>query len=309
MKKITYIIAAFIIFSLVSCEGLFTTVREIDIPQHEQKISINSILRGDSIGIFISHSKTIDDDTDYNPISAKVTVMENGKELINFDYKNINNYDLISMNKLPENIKEGAEYSLVVDSENFGIAKASDIAPNKANIGNLKFNKELVQGEYEEYNRFEFVIDDDKSENNFYIFKFRVVYEDPEKNRYSSIYATTDDPHITSVYDRSNILDKRQYGSSLDLLSDKSFNGTKRKVVFKVNRPSYDYGNGDLKYKIFLDVETVSKTYFNFLIAQSQAQDVGDNPFAEPVVVSGNIDNGYGVFAAIFKSEFLIFEK
>ncbi len=304
MKNIKYIIAAIIFIGLSSCdvENLFTTVREIDIPEHERKLSINTSLTGDSMTIFISHSKEIDDESDFSPIEAKVSLKEDGNEILNFDYNSENNLDLIIDKKLDEAIKEGKEYSLTVDSKKFGTATASEIVPKNPVIESLDFNKEVFKGEFGEYYKFSCVINDEKDVENYYFISFRLS----GLNR-SYLGVETKDPQLKKIFIRSD-LSNNYHSESFFLVSDKSFDGNKRKVLFEIDKPYYG-NNNQHKYKIVMQVNSVTKSYYNYVISRDQARSSNDNPFTEPVVIIDNIENGYGIFNVYAYKKYVIFEN
>ncbi len=302
MKNIKYIIAVIIFIGLSSCENLFTTVRELDIPKHESKLSINTVLTGDSMAIFISHSKEIDDDEDYSPIDAKVLLKEDGNEILSFDYNSENNLNLVIDKKLNTTIKEGKEYNLTVDSKKFGTATASEIAPKNPIIENLTFNKEAFEGESGKYYKFSCVINDEKDVENYYFISFKLLNLD---GRYLDV--ETKDPQLKKVYIRSD-LSNNYHSESFFLVSDKSFDGNKRKVLFEIDKPYYG-NNNQYKYKVVMQVNSVTKSYYNYVISRDQTRSSNDNPFAEPVVIIDNIENGYGIFNVYAFKKYVIFEN
>ncbi len=304
MKNIKYIIAAIIFIGLSSCDvdNLFTTVREIDIPEHERKLSINTSLTGDSMTIFISHSKEIDDESDFSPIDAKVSLREDGNEILSFDYNSENNLDLIIDKKLDEAIKQGKEYSLKVDSKKFGTAIASEIAPKNPVIESLNFNKEVFKGEFGEYCKFSCVINDEKDVDNYYFISFKLLNLD---GRYLEV--NSKDPELKRVFIRSD-LSNNYHSESFFLVSDKSFDGNKRKISFEIDKPYYG-NNNQYKYKVVMQVNSVTKSYYNYVISRDQALSSNDNPFAEPVAIVDNIENGYGIFSVYAYKKYVIFEN
>jgi len=303
MKNISYLIAFLVLLSFTSCEEMFTTVREIDIPEHDKKLSINTVLSGDSIRMVISHSKQIDDDSPYEGIDAEVSLLESGSEILSFEYNNTDNQHIIAYKKLNTTIKEGTEYTIIVDSKKFGTAKSSEIAPKSPAVKELNFDETLIQGQYDEYYKFDFVIEDEKGIDNYYLIKFSMK---GLSNR-SYLYTSTKDPQINSIYIQDDLSDNYYFSGSSFLVSDKSFDGINRKLSFEIEEPYT--GSNVKKYKIIMEVQAVTKSYYNFIISRQQAIDSNENPFAEPVAVVGNIENGYGVFNIFSSKKYVIYEK
>jgi len=303
MKNISYLITFLVLLSFTSCEEMFTTVREIDIPEHDKKLSINAVLSGDSIRMFISHSKQIDDDSPYEGIDAKVSLLESGSEIIAFDYKSGNNPDLIVNKKLNTTIKEGVEYTIIVDSKKFGMAKSSEIVPKSPVVKEFNFDETLIQGQNGEYHKFDFVIGDEKGIDNYYIIRFSfagLAYQ-------SYLSVVTNDPQVKDIYFRDGLSKNYYYSRRSFLVSDKSFDGINRKLSFEIRDPYT--GSNDKKYKIIMEIQAVTKSYYNFIISGQQARESRGNPFAEPVTIVGNIENGYGIFNVFSSKKYVIYEK
>lgn len=302
MKNIVFLILAIFIFT--SCEELFTTVRDLDIPEHEPKLAINMELSGDSLYIFIDHSKAIDDESPNDPINSNISLLEDGKELINFNYSNLGGNSInILQKKLDNKIQNNKEYTLVVDSEKFGVAKSTETSPTPSPIENIVFDTTSYKGEYEEYNKFSFTIDDQKGIDNYYIFKFKKI-QNGKINRY--IYSKSNDPELTYVYLNTTLSKKHgYYNGSTHLMSDKNFDGTKRKVTIELSKGYYGPQNHK-SYKLIFTAISITKSYYNFLLSYQQAKGTDDNPFAEPVAISGNIENGYGIFNVFNAKSYII---
>ena len=285
MKIKLYILTILIIGIFSSCEDTFTTIRVIDIPEHEAKLSVFVSMFTDTANVFISHSKEIDDETNYKQVEAEIKILENGNEIFNLDYNNVNQSKLPFL--LDNLIKEGNEYTLIVDSEKYGVAKSTQIVPEKPIIKDIFLDKNIIIGQYgNKYNKFSFIIDDNKEIENFYIINFTGVFETPSPygNR---IYGETDDPIIKWV----EFNNEYSY-----MLSDNNFNGFKRKVSFDLS-DNY-YGEDEINsYKVIVKVYSITKDQYNFSLSKEQAEESEYNPFAEPVAVTGNIENGYGLFS------------
>lgn len=84
-------------------------------------------------------------------------------------------------------------------------------------------------------------------------------------------------------------------------LRDILFNGGEGIVSFKTSS-----SNTEFYPAIIVTLRTVSEDYYNYKITGSLQDNSSDNPFAQPVNVYNNIDNGFGIFAGYSESNFTI---
>lgn len=269
---------------LISCENAFTTVKEIDIPEHESKMSIFAELNSNDGSFFISKSKKIDDNTDQNIITiidATISILENGNEFIKFQNDTFPNIDRYKFGKA---LTPGNEYKLIVENDEFGTATSSQVMPSKTEILDASYVKDGIvsNGGYTE-DKFTIEFQDDKNSNNYYFLELLS----------QSIYESDTFENSMYLFNEFNGFGNEIYFAYKDGIAfdDKTFNGTKTKLIFS----SYYYGNDDNKIKVKL--HTITKEFYNFLVSYTQNLYAGDNPFAEPVIITNNIENGYGLFS------------
>lgn len=285
MKFKLYILSILLIGVFVSCEDTFTTTREIDIPDHESKLSVFTTVYSNTSNTFIGHSKKIHDETPYEAVRADVSLMENDTEIMSYEYTDQGQSQ--SFYNLLSDVKEDYEYTLIVTSDKFGTATSSQIAPKKVKIENLKYVKDGGVDEYDNLptDLIEFTILDEKENDNFYLFELEGLRIG--STVYDKVYYN---PDVTTSTQR--IYFKFFEGH---ILSDKNYNGVKRKIGFNLDKyysdPEYGYK------KLKLTIKSLTKDTYNFLVSNEQYEDSEYNPFAEPVVIHNNIENGYGLFS------------
>ncbi len=292
MKRINYILSVlFLIVIFSSCDDAFTTIRELELPAHEKKLSVFSKLYGSTCEVFISHSKSIDDNSPYKPVTANVTIRKNDTEFFSFVYPDdlkTGNY-ISPVIELPQSINEGEKFTLEVVSDEFGTAKAGSTVPELPVIDNISYDENYYVEEYDRLDKLEFNIIDPEENDNYYL--FNIYPTSYKRNKYHlHLYISTDDPIIKETY--------WDFDKGI-IISDKTFNGQKRKISLKVNYYANINPNGE---KINLDTvlinsKGITKDYYNFLLSKIQYAQAGDNPFAEPVNIYNNIENGYGLFS------------
>ena len=84
-------------------------------------------------------------------------------------------------------------------------------------------------------------------------------------------------------------------------LRDILFNGGEGIVSFKTSS-----SNTQFYPMIIVTLRTVSEDFYKYKITGSVHDNSSDNPFAQPVNVYKNIDNGFGIFAGYSESNFTI---
>lgn len=285
MKYKIYTLSLFLILGFSSCEDAFTTTREIDIPEHEEKLSVFTTVHDTLSHTFIGHSKKIDDNSQYENVKANVSLLENDIEILAFEYTHQDQGDFI--NYLSSKVKEDAVYKLIVESDKFGTATSTQTAPKKTVIENLKY---VIDGGVDEFDGtptdlIEFTIVDEKDKENFYLFGLEGLRKG--SNNYDHVYFNP-----KQYIPMENVYFKSFNGY---ILSDKNYDGVKRKIEFNLDKnfsgPEYDYE------KIKLTIKSLTKDTYNFLVSNEQYEESEYNPFAEPVVIHNNIENGYGLFS------------
>ncbi len=299
MNKVKIIIPALFlsILLITSCEDAFTTVKEINLPEHEKKIAVFSSLNDSICRIFISHSKSIDDNSGYDIVKANVNIYKNDKSFFSFVYPddlkhgNITN----SFIALPKSINEGEKYELEVESSEYGIAKANQIVPDSPEIKDFLYSEGFYIEQYDTLDKLEFTIEDDGEKENFYLFNASLTFFKLTRSKLN-LDVSTDDPLVKEFYGNF----ERGF-----ILSDKTFNGQNKKMILKLQSYSFQYPPDPDEYldTVELKVKSITKDYYNFLLSQIQYNQSQDNPFAEPVNIYSNIKNGYGLFSAE-KSQF-----
>ncbi len=292
MKKTNYILLVLLLIVIFSsCDDAFTTIRELELPEHEKKLSVFSTMYGSTCEIFVSHSKSIDDNSPYKQVTANVIIRKNDMEFFSFVYPDdLKTGNLISpFIDFPKSINEGEKYTLEVVSDEFGTAKAVSTVPELPVIDNITYDENYYIEEYDTLDKLEFNIIDPEENDNYYLFNINsTIYK---RNKYHLyLYISTDDPIIKETY--------WDFDKGI-IISDKTFNGQKRKISLKVN---YYANINPNEEKIDLDTvlinsKGITKDYYNFLLSKIQHDQADDNPFAEPVNIYNNIENGYGLFS------------
>ena len=163
MKTIIYFLSIIFVLFLTSCEDAFTTVKEIDIPEHESKLSVFVELNAADGSFFVSNSKKIDDNKPYESINGSLELYENGIKLRQI-YFNSSHLNLISFD--PE-LKPGNEYKLIVENDEYGTATSTQVMPYKTEIIDASYEKDgIVSSDGNKEDKFTIEFQDDKNTNS-----------------------------------------------------------------------------------------------------------------------------------------------
>ncbi len=142
----------------------------------------------------------------------------------------------------------------------------------------------MIEGK--EQDIYKIALQDEGGIDNYYEFKLRVTYKsDPNSSWYDYVKSYT--PYMEKV-------EESQY------LKDDAFDGETYHIELLSNK------RDTTKYELKVEVNAITRDKYLFaktLIAYTIAQ---DNPFAEPVIVHTNVENGQGIFSLQNTTEWII---
>jgi len=286
---------------ILGCE---TTI-DIEIPLEPASLVVNSTLvDGEFIKVNVSESQHILDGKKFKfVLGASVEIYENGELIEVLPDSLEGNY--IS-NKFKA--KKGGLYNVIVSKNGFETASSQVLMPfDTAEILSVKLDT-IIINEFDyssSYLRFSIEIKDDGKIDNFYkVSVFRGEYYerynydvDPPvlidtAYSYQQQYIQSRDPSLEEF---------QSYGESI-LFNDELFNGGTYKM--NVLLPTWidpDHsGSGDYDDGIdyFIELSSTSESYYLHELSFELQYWTSDNPFAQPVTVYNNIENGFGIFGA-----------
>ena len=278
-RNLIYIVLFFVIS--ISCEKII----DIDIPEKEKKIVINSIISTDSL-VKVNVSKSLNILDDKNVIylnKATVKLYEDDKFIENLT--NISNGNFMSKVFYP---KMGKNYKIEVSAQNLKTVTAESKIPQKVKITSI----DTATKDEEGYFSLEFTLkfDEPENETNYYLLQMK-TYQPSDydfetqtyaKDKLENLYISSDDNMVESIANFGGIL-----------FSDKLINGQSYSLKLTVDKYNF-YNDTNLVY-VYLN--SVSKDFYLYLKSYNQHQEAKYDPFAEPVQVYKNIKNGYGIFA------------
>jgi len=299
MKKVLFLsIIVLLVFS--ACEKDII----IDIPPSDPKLVIDARLAKDQvIEVSVGKSRHI-----LSTVNRQVNSQENYvvKDAIPIVYENDTAIDTLVYvpseykykSLLNKTIQAGYSYSIKVNAPGFKEVKSLTVVPSQSEIAEINRVKKARKNADGVYFDEITVKMDDPAESNFYLFRF---YRSTPVGSYKypidcirSADKDLDGGGNSDPFEGDNCLD----GNNL-LMNDKNFNGRRKQIKFFIQSGnlSEDFYNGRI-YRPYLRVYRLTEDEYRFLRSFRTYDNTSDNPFAEPVNVYSNINNGYGIFSA-----------
>jgi hypothetical protein len=275
-----YLITTLLTFTLLSCEKEIP----LDADQKEPRIVVNSIFGdGDTIYVHVSESR----DVLYEGVLPNITTANlkltdaSGNILGDFAHQGDGVYKL--SNYLPI---AGQTYRLIVTNTGFDQVEAQTQTPSVIAISaadTLRKNDEM---------NYSIKFSDDPSTTNYYAIAIEkiVIGEDGFGGyyMYSDYYFETNE---IFTQNGSADVDGTKYGS-IFLFSDATFSGGQ--CVFDAS--SYIPVESTDSTIVVVSLMSLSEDYFKYKLSLEKYQETAGDPFAQPVQVYSNVENGFGIF-------------
>ena len=292
MKKLLLSLVVSLIY--ISCEKIIPFEGDVTIP----KLVINSIFESDStFKVHVSTSRSVIDTVSFQNIEdAIVTIKDdNGSIIETLNY--VENGFYVGQTFPQEN----QTYNLEVTHPNYANVTSSDSLPSPITINSIDTSTivDPINGD-----RLQITLDfeDPESAQNYYLIETYSVNEylviknsdttEYELDTIKQIMILTDE-----VFQNGNS-PFRQQGLFNDLL----FNGQNKALELEIPyenyigiEAGYEWSYKTLSVRVYL--HNISKSYYYYRTSLELYQSASDNPFAQPVQVYSNIENGFGVFA------------
>ena len=302
MIKIQQILLTFLFLCSFSCADKFINDIDIKVPQEELQLVINLELCGGEVTApetFVARTANIDEVVSTFFTDAIVELYKEEDLLSVLEYiENENVYRSSTVEQLTP-----GNYTIEVSGvEGFEDIKATQTIPEKVDILEGTYQENGTIEQYYTYavpvDEVTIKIDDPINEENYYhINLFGVIDKnDGSFPRESLFYPSSLDPFAETSFYHSGIL-----------LRDDAFNGEEYNlsIGFK-NFFNYNIPNeGESRY-IIAELSNVTRDYYLYTRSLAAQLSSVDNPFAEPVIVHNNVENGIGIFSAKNSTRFRI---
>lgn len=262
---------------------------EYHLPEKDPQLVINGLLHYDSVArINVSQSMMMNkvyEEIPYLDENARVELYRGGKKIENLHYLDEGNFEgthLLEVNQ---------KYLVQVQADDFLPATAEVWMPEAVPVSDYEADTMPFFDGYETWE--EFVVrlefEDPANVENAYLIKVWRCFEDGEGLAYR---------------DRCYLLVNEQLNSVMRLddgrilLNDDFTDGKLTKVEFV---PDAYFFNGYMEIRnprLEVEFQSISPGFYKYLKSQQQQQNVGEDPFSEPVQVFSNVENGLGILAS-----------
>lgn len=286
----------------MACEKII----EIDLGEAKTKMVVNAVLQEDSIiKINLSRSRHILDNAAVSYINdAEVKLFENDVFIGNLVYSQNGFYQI---NHFP---KRAYEYKIEVKHDIFDDVFAYTSILNSVPI--LSVDTLTGFGQYNnEVMHFSIRLNDPPGEKNYYKLslknKFLGEMWNPDLIVYDTLYVTEDTVIVHTSYGGYELAEfyENIWFSSEDIIfseysyfnsyfSDEIFDGKSYNIRVTVDKWNF---RGETNM-VYVELASISKELYLYYISLSKHMYNQGDPFAEPVIVFTNIENGIGVFGS-----------
>ncbi|MCD4794886.1 MAG: DUF4249 domain-containing protein [Bacteroidales bacterium] len=301
MKKII-ILSVAIILIITACEKKL----DIDIPEGEKHIVVNGIINADSLlTVSVSKSQNILDNDDISFLAdADIKLYSNDIFVENLLHVNSGVYISTVVPDISVN------YKINVDYDNLKSVNADMILHNPVEIVSVDTVVEVhtnSNGEYGTYQEYEIhykiKIEDDGNTNDYYFLALSLIQPLYEYDEYGlptfvgyeeiNEYFNTNDP---AFRDNNEFTLDGMFGS---VFTDELFNGTQYTVNISTGHffDDYDRKLDGEEYLIKVKLLTVTEDIYRYITSYNLNQKTKYDPFAQPVQIYSNIENGLGLFS------------
>jgi len=279
MKR-QFLLSSLILLIYTSCEK----VLEVELPQEEPLITINSIFNADSI-LTVNLTKSRPSGSRSNNFekieNAEVELYKNNLKVAPLKYDGKGIYRLTSLVA----VEPGAFYSVRVNSPGFKTVVAEEIMPTKPFISS--FNKlDLIETDFT-YREFNLTLTlEDKPESNFFLIKAYLVT--PGNKSHFEIQMN----NVLSQFSPTNV-------SGSYMFTDNLFNG--KAVKLELTGSLFIT---DVPHSIIIEVASISKNYYDY--EYSVKKQLNSEPLfgQEYIPIPNNVKNGLGLFGTLNSSSF-----
>ena len=305
---------------LAACER--ESVVDIDLPDHEPQLSVASYFNPDSTWwLRLSGSAGMEEEgpLPYVP-DATVEVFQDGALLSRLTRQAAEEWNLRDAGAFYRAADgsrpvPGRAYTVRVAAPGYDPVEATDRVPEPVPVLASSFLDSVSvrsegDGSQQVVGEYRITFSDPPDRRNYYhlaIYKILVDYD--AQGRVVAEYRHAEGPRVDVNVDlKQNVIsDPGGFaGGALDdpfpfhhqlVFDDVTFDGQEYELVIRVVTRQVDEPPVPLSGKHLIVFSTTSEALYQHERTRILQETVQNNPFAEPVLVSGNVDGGFGIFA------------
>lgn len=288
MQKYIIIIIAALSLLFTACEKEI----EIDYPAHESVLVVNTFCQPDSTWkVYITDSQSkVSSQVPQVVENASVQIFEDESLIATLYHEENGQYIADDTAPKPQ---IGSEYTLKVSADGYPDTEANTSIPVPVDIQQVEIKDSIAIDEMGEYiTEIHIHFQDPPETDNFYSVSTQLY--NSELGFYWPTFYKFDGAEIEFQFARND--DKFFF-------SDLFFNGTTYVLKAQVSSEKFIFSkeNSD---QIIVNLASVTESYYNYHKEVEQQISIQENPFAEPVFIESNIQNGLGNFAGFSISQF-----
>jgi hypothetical protein len=300
MKHTIYIFIIFGFFAISSCQKKL----DIDLPETEKKIVVNGLLSTDSlIKVNVSKSIGILDNTKIEFLTnANVKLYKNDTFIENLVSSGNGNFVSSFTPEINSN------YKITVDYNNLKSVNTNTTLKNPVPILSIDTLSEIQIYNYDGYSdtttiyHFKLKLSDNVNENNFYFLNFSGL---------QPIYEFIDDQYVITGYEESNfyfnsedpVFNNENSYFTLNKMdgrcfNDELFNGKEYTIDFEFPYNKYMFGTFGEPAQLstfYINLLTIPDALYYYINSYNLNQYTQYDPFAQPVRIYSNVENGLGI--------------
>ena len=322
MKRIRALFLIIFTFAFSACE----TVVDVDIPNQPSRLVPNAFLQADSaVLVELTRSQSILTNAELEPVSgAVVSLLEEGQPVATLEESQTPGIYFSTFSP-----SAGKTYTLTASKNGFEPVEASAFIALPVAIGSVEADTSLFLDTYYDFDRDTLVteqrvrvdeirlrFDDRPNERNYYevsVYRFETQVQsrfddqgnylgDDTVRFFSPQYLRSDDPAFAGGESDPFGEGGEVYGTTLPF-NDDFFNGKSYSLRFRPEQYGF-YGNAEPE--LYVVLRTIDEGQYRYTRSVDLQYENDGNPFAEPVQVYSNVENGFGIVAGSSASRVVV---
>lgn len=285
---------AFLVFPILI--AACTTVVDFDIPQNKPMIVVNALFSPDSVWrIQISRSNSILDNKPssfFEPVgNAVVTISDQNNQFV----ESITGFsDKYFSYKGKTKPMPGQSYTIQVDVKDEPNIKALNKVPTLVRITSVEIDSSRFISDREPI-EMDITFKDSGNEKNYYTVK--VIGDSYYISNKDTIWVTREiyvkivDPSLNEEFKESD-----------KFINDNLFNGKNYTLHVKLFSQHYWGPQSPVTVHSRVILQSLSEEYYKYFTTKNLQDYTNGDPFAQPVQVFSNVENGLGIFAGYSSS-------
>ncbi|MDE2734018.1 MAG: DUF4249 domain-containing protein [Gemmatimonadota bacterium] len=279
------------LFALSACEQVIKP----DLPEHTPRLVLQAFFTPDSTwAAFVGRSTGILEampEREMSVADAEVDLLTGGQVIDRLEFFQRERVYMWEKGAL----QTGESYSLRVAAPGFATIEATDAIPTPvptAVVSYLTHTSDRSESRIKGDMSIKLEIQDPPGETNYYQIRMFTFFR-------SELYEgsfTTQDPSIIADNAADEPFNESFY--TAPFFKDTLFDGQTHQIELSGNYNAPEHS------RFYVQVLYTSETYYEYLRSSRLHDSAQDNPFAEPISVYSNVENGYGIFAGYSSQTF-----